>query len=156
MAIGVPMVVVLIPFAWWVLIRVYPPEVESIGDISEFKEELFSMGPLKAEERKVVAILGIIFVLCVLGTWVKSLSTATVLIGGSVVMFFPGINLLTWRDVEKFIGWETVLMIGSVISLGLLATETGLSTWLVNNTLGGITGWNIVLLVAIISAFTVV
>jgi sodium-dependent dicarboxylate transporter 2/3/5 len=156
MAIGVPMVVVLIPFAWWVLIRVYPPEVESIGDISEFKEEMLSMGPLKTEEMKVIAILGIIFVLCILGTWVKPLSTATVLIGGSVVMFFPGINLLTWRDVEKFIGWETVLMIGSVISLGLLATKTGLSTWLVNNTLGGITGWNIVLLVAIISAFTVV
>ena len=156
MAIGVPMVVVLIPFAWWVLIRVYPPEVESIGDISEFKEDLLSMGPLKTEEMKVVAILGIIFVLCVLGTWVRPLSTATVLIGGSVVMFFPGINLMTWRDVEKFIGWETVLMIGSVISLGLLAKETGLSSWLVENTFGGITGWNIVLLVAIISAFTVV
>jgi sodium-dependent dicarboxylate transporter 2/3/5 len=71
-------------------------------------------------------------------------------------MFLPGINLLTWRDVEKNIGWETVLMIGSVTSLGLLATNTGLSSWLVKNTLGGIMGWNIVLLVAGISAFTVI
>ena len=47
-------------------------------------------------------------------------------------------------------------MIGSVISIGLMATDTGLSTWLVKNTLGGITGWNIVLLVASISAFTVI
>jgi len=156
MAIGVPMVVVLIPFAWWVLIRVYPPEVESIGDISEFKAELKSMGSLKDKEKKVIAILSILFVLWILGTWVKQLNVATVSICGAIVMFFPGINLLTWREVEEFIGWETVLMIGSVISLGLMATDTGLSTWLVKNTLGGITGWNIVLLVASISAFTVI
>ncbi|MBN1832315.1 MAG: DASS family sodium-coupled anion symporter [Deltaproteobacteria bacterium] len=156
MAIGVPMVVVLIPFAWWVLTRIYPPEVESIGDINEFKEELKSMGPLKTKEKKVVAILAIIFVLCILGTWVKPLNTATVLIGGAILIFLPGINLATWRNIESFIGWEAVLMIGAVTSLGLMATDTGLSTWLVKNTLGGITGWNIVLLVASISAFTVI
>ncbi len=156
MAIGVPMVIVLIPFAWWTLIRVYPPEIESIGDISKFKEELKAMGPLKTEEKKVVAILGIIFMLCILGTWVKPLNTATVLIGGAILMFLPGINLATWKNIESFIGWEAVLMIGAVTSLGLMATDTGLSTWLVKNTLGGITGWNIVLLVASISAFAVI
>jgi sodium-dependent dicarboxylate transporter 2/3/5 len=71
-------------------------------------------------------------------------------------MFLPGINLLNWQDVEKNIGWETVLMIGSVTSLGLMATDTGLSSWLVRNSLGGITGWHVVLLVAVISAFTVI
>jgi sodium-dependent dicarboxylate transporter 2/3/5 len=156
MSIGVPTVVVLIPFAWWVIIKIFPPEVESIGDINEFRAELKSMGPLKTKERKVIAILGILFVLWILGTWVKQLDVATVSICGAISMFFPGINLLSWRDVEKFIGWETVLMIGSVISLGLMATDTGLSTWLVKNTLGGITGWNIILLVASVSAFTVV
>lgn len=156
MSIGVPMVVVLIPFAWWVLIKVFPPEVKSIGDISEFKEELKSMGPLKIKEKKIMTILCILFVLWISSTWIKQLDVATVSICGAIAMFLPGINLLTWRDVEKNIGWETVLMIGSVTSLGLLATSTGLSAWLVKNTLGGITGWNIVLLVASISAFTVI
>ena len=156
MSIGVPMVIVLIPFAWWVLIKVFPPEVESIGDISEFKEELKSMGPLKIKEKKIIIILSILIVLWISSTWVKQLDVATVSICGAIAMFLPGINLLTWRDVERNIGWETVLMIGSVTSLGLLATDTGLSAWLVKNTLGGITGWNIVLLVASISAFTVI
>jgi sodium-dependent dicarboxylate transporter 2/3/5 len=156
MSLGVPMVVILIPFAWWVLIKIYPPEVESIGDINEFRKDLKSMGALKIQEKKVIAILSILFVLWVLSTWIKQFDVATVSICGAITMFFPGINLLTWRDVEKNIGWETVLMIGSVTSLGLMATDTGLSTWLVKNTLGGITGWNIVLLVASISAFTVI
>lgn len=156
MSIGVPMVVLLTPFAWLVLIKVFPPEIDSIGDINEFKEELKSMGPLKNNEKKVITILAILFILWVLGTWVKQFNVATVSIAGAIVMFFPGINLLTWRDVEKFIGWETVLMIGSVISLGLMATDTGLSSWLVRNSLGGITGWDIVFLVVTISAFTVI
>lgn len=156
MSIGVPMVIVLIPFSWWVLIKVFPPEIESIGDINEFKTELKSMGSLKSKEKKVIVILCILFVLWVLSTWIKQLDVATVSICGAISMFLPGINLLTWRDVERNIGWETVLMIGSVTSLGLMATDTGLSTWLVKNTLGGITGWNIVLLVASISAFAVI
>jgi sodium-dependent dicarboxylate transporter 2/3/5 len=156
MCIGVPMAVILIPFAWWVLIKVYPPEVKSIGDISGFKEELKSMGPLKIQEKKVIAILSVLFVLWILSTWIRQLDVATVSICGAIAMFLPGINLLTWRDVEKNIGWETVLMIGSVTSLGLLATSTGLSAWLVRNSLGGITGWNIILLIAGISAFTVI
>ncbi len=156
MSIGIPMVIVLIPFAWLVLIKVFPPEIEAIGDVNEFKDELKSMGPLKTEEKKVMAILSILFVLWVLSTWIKQLDVATVSICGAIAMFLPGINLLTWDIVEKNIGWETVLMIGSVTSLGLMATDTGLSAWLVKNTLGGITGWNIILLVASISAFTVV
>ena len=156
MTLGVPMVVILIPFSWWVLVKIFPPEIDTIGDISDFQQELHSMGSLKTKEKKVIIILGILFVLWILSTWVKPLNVATVSIFGAISMFFPGINLLTWRDVEKNIGWESVLMIGSVTSLGLMATDTGLSTWLVRNTLGGITGWNIVLLVATISAFAVI
>ena len=33
MAIGIPMVVILLPLAAWVLLRFYPPEISSIGDI---------------------------------------------------------------------------------------------------------------------------
>lgn len=155
-AIGLPMVVVMIPFAWWALVKVYPPEVESIGDVGEFKAELKSMGPLHVKEKKVIAILSILLLLWVLSTWIKQLDVATVSICGAISMFLPGVDLLNWRDVEKNIGWETVLMIGSVTSLGLMATDTGLSTWLVKNALGGITGWNMIALIVIISAFTVV
>jgi len=156
MSLGIPMVLILIPFAWLVLIKIYPPEIKSIGDIDEFKKNLKSMGPLKVQEKKVVVILSILFIFWILSSWIKQFDVATVSICGAIAMFLPGINLLTWRDIEKNIGWETVLMIGSVISLGLMATDTGLSTWLVSNTLGGITGWNIVFLVAAISAFTVI
>ena len=156
MSIGVPMAALLIPLAWFILIKAFPPEIESIGEIDRFKDELNSMGPLKTQEKKVIVILSILFILWILSTWVKQLDVATVSICGAIAMFIPGVNLLTWRDVEKNIGWETVMMIGAVTSLGLMATDTGLSTWLVRNTLGGITGWNIVLLIAIISAFTVI
>lgn len=156
MALGVPMVLILVPFAWWALLKFYPPEIDSMGNVSEFKKELRSMGSLSSKEKKVLVIMGILLVLWIASTWVKQIDVATVSILGAVAMFLPGINLLGWRDVETAIGWETVLMIGSVTSLGIAASDTGLATWLVKSTLGGITGWNIILLVAIISAFAVI
>jgi len=156
MALGIPMVLILIPFAWWALLKCYPPEIESMGDTSEFKEELRSMGKFSVSEKKVLTILAILFVLWIASTWIKQIDVATVSILGAVAMFLPGLNLLKWRDAEAAIGWETVLMIGSVISLGIAASDTGLAACLVKNTLGGITGWNIVLLVAMISAFAVI
>jgi solute carrier family 13 (sodium-dependent dicarboxylate transporter), member 2/3/5 len=156
MALGVPMVIVLIPVAWWVLIRFFPPEIDSIGDMDLFKEELRAKGALQPREIKVVLILAVMFTLWVLSTWIRQLDVALISLAGAVVMFAPGIDLLKWKEVEKNIGWETILMIGSVTSLGLASSDTGLSEWLVRTTLGGITGWHVITLVAAISAFTVV
>ena len=156
MALGIPMVIILIPFEWWAILKCYPPEIESVGDLNEFKEELHSMGKLKTTEKKVLTIMIILFVLWVASTWIKQIDVATVSILGAVAMFLPGINILGWRQIEAAIGWETVLMIGSVTSLGIAASKTGLAGWMVTGTLGGITGWNMILLVALISAFVVV
>jgi solute carrier family 13 (sodium-dependent dicarboxylate transporter), member 2/3/5 len=156
MAIGVPVSVLLVPTAWWIIVKSFPPEVDIIGDPDQIQEELRSMGPFKTEEKKILLILSILFTLWVLSTWIKPLDVATVSICGAVVMFLPGINLLSWDAVQKNIGWETVLMIGSVTSLGIISSESELSAWLVKNTLGNITGWNMFVLVASISAFTVI
>ncbi len=57
MALGVPMVIVLLPLAWCVLIRCYPPEVEKVGSIQENKLEFTALGSLSGNERKVLIII---------------------------------------------------------------------------------------------------
>ena len=156
MALGLPLTIIIIPVAWFILLKIFPPEVESIGDISEFKKELRTMGSLKDKEKNVLIILSILIVLWVSSSWIKQLDVATVSICGAVAMFLPGINILNWKKVQDSIGWDTVLMIGTATSLGILASNTGLSTWMVTNVLGDAIGWNMVLLIGVISAFTVV
>ncbi|MSO57082.1 MAG: DASS family sodium-coupled anion symporter [Acidobacteria bacterium] len=156
MAIGVPMVIILIPIAAWILLKFYPPEIETIGHIDEINRERAQMGPLSREEWKVLTIMGGMLVFWVASTWYPAFDTTLVAICGAVLMFFPGINLFTWKEVQQATGWDTLLMIGGVTSLGIASRATGLAQWLANSALGGVADWNVIWVVAAISAFTVV
>jgi sodium-dependent dicarboxylate transporter 2/3/5 len=155
MAIGIPMVVVLTPIAWWVLVRVFPPEVATIGTVEEIREERRTLGAFSASEKKVVALLAAMIVLWIASSWVRSIDTTLVALGGAIAMFLPGMNLLTWPRAQRDIGWDAVLLIGSVTSLGAAAGSTGLAKYLVG-TLPDMQLWPVFGVIALISAVTVV
>lgn len=155
MAIGIPMVVLLLPVSWWALIRFYPPEMASIGAMEDIHADRARLGPIQPKEIKVLALVGGMVLLWILSTWFKSLDVALVALLGAVAMFLPGMNLFTWKEVQHAIGWDVLLMIGGVTSLGAASAKTGLAQWLVGATLGGLPQSNIVALIALISTFTV-
>jgi sodium-dependent dicarboxylate transporter 2/3/5 len=156
MIIGIPIVLVLVPIAWWVIVRVCPPEVKTIGKISEINEERARLGAMSAAEKKVIGLLSVMIGLWILSTWVTQLDVALIAMAGAVAMFLPGMNLLTWKQTERSIGWDALFMIGGVTSLGAASVKTGLAKWLVDISLGGVHELNVIWVVAIISAFTVV
>lgn len=137
MAIGMPMVIVLLPIAAWVLLTFYPPEIRSIGDLEDIQRERKQLGPISADEWKVLGIMGIMVTLWISSTWYPAFDTTLVGMCGAVVMFLPGINLFTWKEAQNATGWDTLLMIGGVTSLGLASRGTGLARWLADSTLGG-------------------
>lgn len=155
MALGVPMVAVLLPVAWWVLVRIYPPEMETIGSITAITAERDRLGPLSPDQGKVVAILGIMMVLWIAGSWIKALNVAVVAMVGAIILFLPGVQLLSWEKAERHIGWDTLLMIGGVTALGQASVTTGLADGLVQTTMGGLTDWPLLWLIPLISLVTV-
>jgi sodium-dependent dicarboxylate transporter 2/3/5 len=156
MAIGVPMAVVLTPLAWWVVARFSPPERATVGDVSALRRELVALGPLRSAEWKLLAILGAMLALWIASTWVRALDVALVGVAGSIVMFLPGIGLLDWKRVERGTGWDTLLMIAGVTSIGAASVESGLAKWIVERSMGGLSDWTPLWIVAASSAFTVV
>jgi sodium-dependent dicarboxylate transporter 2/3/5 len=106
MAIGIPMVIVLVPVAWWALLRFYPPEIETIGEMNAVVAERAGMGPMRPAELKVLVLLGGMLLLWVLSTWFKQLDVALIALLGAIAMFLPGMNLFTWKEVERATGWE--------------------------------------------------
>ncbi len=156
MLLGVPMVLVLLPIACWVVLRVFPPEIASIGDSSEIRRERAALGRMDAQEKKTLVLLTTMLALWIAGSWVPALSTVVVALAGTVLMFVPGISLLDWERAERSISWATLLMIGGVVSIGSASVETGLAKWLVDALLGGVGSWDLVWILAAISAFTVV
>ena len=157
MAIGVPMVIILLPVACLVLIWYYPPEIKTIGAISEIQQERRDLGPMSINEKKVLVIMGVMMTLWILGTWYPAIfDTFIVGIAGAIVMFLPGINLFTWKEVQDSTGWDTLMMIGGVTTLGAASTKTGLAKWIVDSTMGGLQDMSMVMVLLIICAFTVV
>lgn len=156
MAIGIPMVLVLIPTAWWVLSRLLPSEISDVGDLSEVRRDRAALGGLGASEKKVLTLVLVMIVLWISSTWVEAIDVTVVALVGAIVMFVPGIRVLDWKRFEGAVGWDALFMVGGVTSLGSASVATGLAKWLVDATLPGVGAWPAVAIVAAISAFTVV
>lgn len=154
MAIGIPMVVILTPIAWWVVVRSFRPEMPTIGSVEELREEQRSLGTFSASEKKVVALLGLMIVLWVASSWIRWIDTTLVALGGAILMFAPGVRLLAWPHAQRNIGWDALLLIGSVTSLGAAASSSGLAKYLVG-ALPDMALWSVPAVVALISAVTV-
>jgi len=155
MMIGIPMVAILLPLAGWIISRFYPPEVGTIGGLVDVQRERAELGPMTAAQIKVVVILGIMVMLWILSTWYPIFDVYMVGIGGAVVMFVPGIGILNWKQAQAGTGWDVLLLIGGVTSLGSASVATGLAQWLVDFSLRGIFEWEPIWVIALISAFTV-
>jgi sodium-dependent dicarboxylate transporter 2/3/5 len=154
-AIGLPVVVVLLPIAAWVITKFYPPEVSTIGELTDIEQERRAQGRLRSNEWKVIAIMGTMITLWIASSWVPALDTVLVATAGACAMFLPGVKLFGWKEVQDMTGWDAVIMIGGVTSLGAAATETGLARSVVESSLGGLQTWNPVWIIALISLFTV-
>jgi sodium-dependent dicarboxylate transporter 2/3/5 len=150
MVIGLPMVVILTPAAWWVLMKVYPPEIASV------EPPAGAAGSWSSAERKGAALLVTLLALWIASTWwPRALDATMIAVLGSVAMFLPGLRLLTWHRAMQMVSWDALFMIGGITSLGVACRETGLAQWFVDHTLGGMNAWHPILIIAAISTVTV-
>jgi sodium-dependent dicarboxylate transporter 2/3/5 len=156
MALGLPMVVILVPLSARIIAWCYPPEQPRIDHV-DFRAELRALGPLTAGEWKLIGIFAAMLLAWIASSWLPAIDVVIVAVLGASAMFLPGIGLFqSWKQVERAIAWDALLMIGGVTSLGVLSANSGLAKWLVDATLGGMEAWPVVLVLAAISAFIVV
>jgi sodium-dependent dicarboxylate transporter 2/3/5 len=146
----------MLPVAAGVLFKFFPPEIKTIGAMSDINRERALLGRVSADEWKVIAIMSAMILCWILSTWVRAFDTTLVGICGACLMFVPGIRLFTWKEVQDSTGWEALMMIGAVTSLGGLSSSSGLAKWLVGNFFGGLQDWSVLGILTLISAFTVI
>ncbi|HEX4998489.1 MAG TPA: DASS family sodium-coupled anion symporter [Terriglobia bacterium] len=158
MMIGVPMALVLLPIAVITMLLIYPPEIKTIGSDEDIKAARAQLGPMSGNEVKVLIIMAVMMTLWISSTWFPGspyFDTYTVALVGATVMFLPGIRLFTWSEVTKNTGWDVLLLIMGISSLGAASNTTGLAKWLAETVLGDVQGSNMALVLLLISAFTV-
>lgn len=126
-----PFAVIMSAFLYFLLPRLIKPEMEEIaGGQEAVAKELRELGPMKAEEKK---LLGISLVLLFLWSTEKILhpfDTSSTTIAAVTIMMLPKIGIMSWKEAQSRIAWGTLLLFGVGISLGSAILSTKAGTWL--------------------------
>ncbi len=128
---GLIIAIILIPFCWIVICKVFPPE-----DLSE-EEAAMVKGTDEKTPMSKKDILSLIYMIVLIagfvaGTWVSALSNVNVIMVMLAVAFIPGLNLVSWKDFQDTVGWGVVLMVAGVMSIAGACSSTGAAAFLVN------------------------
>ncbi len=159
MLVGVPAALLMIPAGWWLLLRLFPPEIERLPfDRSEIDRKLAALGTLKPVERKTLSIFALTitgwlvtpFLADLTGGRVDPPVQAVALFGG-LTLFLPTIRVMTWKEAQQSMDWGGVMLIVAGLSLGLMVFETGAARWLAQLLLG-----NLVLVPMLLRPFVIV
>lgn len=136
MIIGVPIAVFMIPVVLFFLTVFLKPEKIEEKDIKAVLETTKDMGKFSLSEKKALIMILAIPLLWILGNWIPMLNPTIVIVIGVVIMFLPGVNLLTWEDMQTGVPWNIVIMVASILSLGSILSASGATDYIANLFLG--------------------
>jgi anion transporter len=116
---------------YFIMTRMLPPEVKDVpGGRDAIRKSLVDLGPMKASEKKLLAIS-----LTLLGFWATEgilhrFDTSSTTIAAVALMFMPGVGIMNWKQAQANIPWGTVVLFGIGISLGTALLQTKGAVWL--------------------------
>ncbi|MFC6784572.1 SLC13 family permease [Halobaculum halobium] len=183
MLVGVPLVAVSLPIAWYLLaVRLYPPEVTDVTGAREHaRKQLASLGPVGPVGRRVVAVaagtaglwllggVDFLFEPLLPGRWYTTLFGGSgesvfglghqgvlyyVLVGLIAIPVLFVVDAVEWDDVQS-IDWGTLVLLGGGLSLADALARTDAVAWLADTALGPLVGVPIVVLVFTIVVATI-
>ncbi len=164
MLVGVPVSLILMAAAWFLLTNVlYKPEIDHIpGGRSLMKDELAKLGPMSKGEIRVLlvfiaAALSWVFVPVI---WPGTIvADAVIAMAVGVALFLipggpDGAKLMTWKTALE-LPWGVLLLFGGGLALSNQFTANGLSDW-IGEQMAGLGFLPIILLVVIVAAVVLV
>ncbi|HEV7370226.1 DASS family sodium-coupled anion symporter [Arenibaculum sp.] len=157
MVLGVPLVVLMLALAWWlltrVLFRVEETALAGAGDI--VRAELSALGPMSTPERLVAIVFAGTAAAWILRPllegWVPGLDDTVIAIAAALVLFIVpsgrGGGLMDW-DTARELPWGVLLLFGGGLTLAAAIADSGLATWL-GDALGGLGAYHGILIVLV-------
>jgi solute carrier family 13 (sodium-dependent dicarboxylate transporter), member 2/3/5 len=94
-------------------------------------ESLPSTATAPFSRREIKTVLIVLFVSVLwLTDFIHGWSPAIPALIGAVLLVFPGIGVLRWKDFESRLSWGLVLTVGASLSLAQAMISTGAADWL--------------------------
>ncbi len=135
-AIATPIFVVVGLVAWWLTLKMFPPEMKELPYGKDMiKEELRKMGPWTTEEVSTLIIFLAAVVLWLTGQFNK-LPIALVSLSILGLMCLPKYGAVKkWGEIEKHLEWGALLLVVGGFALGVAASQSGLASWVAQKAL---------------------
>jgi sodium-dependent dicarboxylate transporter 2/3/5 len=133
MAAGIPIAVVALPVAWWLILKIHKPAEISPEMVKSFINNLDLPKKISKPEINVLIITGVMLVLWILSSWFRGINIMVVALLGTCVYCIPQLKTLKFDTFVQSIGWDSVFLIATVISLGDLMRSNGVSGWISDN-----------------------
>lgn len=136
----VPPTLCIVLGSFYVLIKMFPPEIKAIPGGAEAAHERYKeLGPLTAVEKRTLFILA-----ATLLAWIfekqTGLNTTTTAMMACLLLMAPGIGVgVSAKEIlNKKMGWDAILLLGAGFSLAAAMTKTGCAVWLGKVAFGGL------------------
>ena len=122
-----PCGVVTVPFAWWLALRLFPPEPSAlVPDRAYFHRELEKMGRWSAAERRAAVFMGGAMVLWMTGS-LTHIPPTMVALGAGLGALLPNIGVLDAGALRR-LNYSSFFFVAAAISMGTVLEAThGLS-----------------------------
>ena len=144
MTYGVPASLLMLPVAWWLLLRLFPPEIQRlpIGE-SQVIERIRALGSLNRRELWTLVVFSLTIVVWLTTPFLAQVSDGRIdpplqAVGlcGGLLLFLPGLRVLRWKEAQRDMDWGGIILIVGGLSLGVMVFETGAARWLAQIMLG--------------------
>ncbi|MGK2935475.1 MAG: SLC13 family permease [Gemmatimonadaceae bacterium] len=165
MLLGVPVVLIGLPFAWFLLTRwLHPVGSEPIaGGAAMLRDATRALGKVSRAEWVVGTITALTAAAWVtrpiLAQWVPSITDTGIAIAGALLMFIVPLAwsrpraALTWVQAER-LPWSVLILFGGGLSLAAAIQQTGLAGW-IGGELGALAGWPLLMVILAVTAVVI-
>jgi len=124
---GIPIVLVVLPLAWFILIKVFPPAKIQKENIKKFINDLKLPEKMLPEEKRVLIIFSVIFALWLASSWIRSINIMVVSLLGCGVFCLPKIGVLSIKEFFEKVSWDAIFLVGTVLSLASALVTNGVT-----------------------------
>ena len=155
LAIGLPLVIILLPLTWWLLIKMNPPEMSTLAGSKDIvKKKITNLGKLKGGERNTCIVFALTACMWIgragfsigplyipgwttlLGVpWIDDSVIAMIAV---LLLYVTPTDLKRWEFTLDWrtnctIPWGTLLLFGGGIAIGKALQETGAGHFIAMN-----------------------
>ncbi|WKY46992.1 SLC13 family permease [Eubacteriaceae bacterium ES3] len=135
MVCAIPIVIIMVPFSWWLLIKIFPPADIEHDRVQTYLESIAITEGLQTIEKKVLTIGATMLFFWILSSFVSGIDVSVVALLGCSLFFMPGINVLSWEQYVKAVSWTSFILIGTVLCIANTLVTNGVSEWFVSHVL---------------------